>query len=163
MSENKYKFFSKSDINYSIKKVEYCLFNRKVENNYYILLDKLRYCNVNSIVGKLKSFDFPGIFTTFNLSYLAFIKVLYRILFDRVQFESSADIIHIRNNLSIFFFKEGCRVKIFLDKGVRKLEEFRNEYSIRLDLEKNDTPFAVPALLSEHIDLSPACYCDEVV
>ena len=46
-------------------------------------------------------------------------RMLYQMVFKKVEFFCSADVIVIRANINLFYFSKGIRVKLYLPGGVR--------------------------------------------
>jgi hypothetical protein len=89
---------------------------------------------------------------------------MYKLLFGtRVYLRSDAEVIHIRNHLSVFFLGIAVRVKAYIPGGVRSGDDLINEWNIRIKNQLNHPKLRVPKLIKlvnkEHIIF----YLDEVI
>lgn len=168
MEETRFKSFYKSNIDKTIKRVEFALFEGDSSSvNSFIEVDKLRYINVKayikSYIDKIFRMKSPLLMKLIPFTIKKNFILIYRFFFQRINFQSTADVIHIRNNLSLFYLNRGYRVKIYLEDGVRSIQSFKNEYNIR----KNNKPMInllnVPRLMDANIDNEPSFYTDEIV
>jgi len=166
MKEIKFKFFLQSDVNSTIKKVESLLLKREADSNIFIKIYKLHYININSLKKSILSSRTSGrrfsIMKFYPLNVKRIFNLLYQFVFHKIRLCSFADIINIRNNLSLFYFREGIRVKAYMKTGIRNLEAFKNEYFIRKKVEEIGL-LHVPKLLGENLDSEPFFFIDEIV
>jgi len=90
------------------------------------------------------------------------LRLVYESIFKRVDFLTSADIIVIRANISLFYLSKGIRVKLFLPGGVRSLDDFTNEINIRKQIERTGL-VNVPKILSSNLKNEPLFFADEII
>jgi len=165
MKEKRFKFFLQSEINRTVRDVESIVLKQVVEPSIFINIDKLRYLNLNSLKelilkNSVKKKTSIAAFYPINLKSI--FRLIRQSIFYRNEFCSSADIIQIRNNLSLFYFKEGIRVKIYMKAGVRSLEAFKNECYVRKQVENTGLLY-IPRILAENFDHEPVFFVDEIV
>ena len=166
MREIKLKFFLPSDINRKIKKVESLVLKEEADSKVFVNVDKLRYISIDylkkQIIAKTALRKKKSTVELYPLKIKKILKLLYQALFHKIKFCSNADMINVRNNLSLFYINKRFRVKVFLKTGIRDLTEFKNEYNTRKKVEKADL-LHVPKLLAKSLDRAPFYFIDEIV
>ena len=85
-----------------------------------------------------------------------------RCLFNAVFLPCKADVILLRANISLFYFKDGFRIKIYINNPDRPVEALKTEYELRKRVEKMGI-VKVPSLLMGHFDDEPVFFMDEVI
>ena len=161
-----FKHFSHSVINSVLQCIALEL-SREASKAVYIEFDKCRYVRVTSIIWCL----FKGFFwqndklgMLLSLRSLARIKLIYKVLFKtKVIFYSDADVIHIRNHISVFFLDTAVRVKCFAPGGVRSKDDLLNEWDIRNNIQLKHSKIRVPRLIKLINKSNFTCYLDEIV
>ena len=83
-------------------------------------------------------------------------------LFHRVPIPCSADVILCRSNISLFYFKNGFRIKIGLTDDRRRNASFRNEHAIRRQLETMNI-LNIPRLLRTQVNHTPSFFVEEII
>jgi hypothetical protein len=89
-------------------------------------------------------------------------RMLYQMVFKKVEFFCSADVIVIRANINLFYFSKGIHVKLYLPGGVRSLAEFKNEMKRRENIEASGL-IHTPRLLISNLSSEPYFFADELI
>ena len=129
------KEYSLVALGHLISRVESFVNGEESPANRFILLNKsVRYLNLRSLKKAIVDKWDPGFKNAYMKLYpdspKAALRMLYGSVFKRVEFFSSADVIVIRANISLFYLAKGIRIKLFMPGGVRSLVEFKNEIDI---------------------------------
>lgn len=164
--EAHFKHFRHSAVNSVLQNVALeC--NRGEAASTYIEFDKSRYVRVNSIIRCLFKNCFlqsDKLGDLLSIRILSGLMLLTKLLVrSKVTFESDADVIHIRNHISVFFLDSDVRVKCFAPGGVRTKDDLLNEWSIRSNIQLRDSKIRVPRLIRLINTCDITCYIDEVV
>lgn len=77
-------------------------------------------------------------------------------------FHSEADVIHVRNNLSVCYFEEGIRAKILLG-GKRNKSDFDNECRVVSEITRRCPQVKVPKMQIPLDQVGVTYFCDELV
>ena len=162
--QNDYSLSQLSDL---ISRVESLINGDTSSRNKYILQQKsFRFLNVNSLKKALYNKWEPGE----RNAYMRLLpdrpktalRLLYEAIFKKVAFFSSADIIVIRSNISLFYLSQGMRIKLYMPGGVRSLVDFKNEIHIRQQIE-NSSLLHVPQILSYNLEREPFFFIDKII
>ena len=161
------KDFSLLDLGNLIARVESLINEKEPPANKFIFLHKsYRFLNLDSLKKSIINKWDPGVRSVHLRLHPVRVKsafrMLYQSIFKKVKFSSSADIIIIRANVSLFYFDKGIRVKIFMPGGTRSLPEFKNEFIIRKKIEESGL-LPVPKLLSSNLSSEPYFFVDEII
>lgn len=166
MAELKFKHFSHSIINATLQNIAVeC--SRGDGRSAYIEFDKSRYIRVNAVVKCL----FKGLFwhsdkisTFLSLDYTRRFKLIYQLIFQpKVFFLSDAEVVQIRNHLSVFYLDLEIRVKCFVKGGVRLENDLLNEWDIRNNILLEHPTLRAPRLIKLVNNANITCYLDEIV
>jgi len=163
----KKKDFSLLDLGNLIAMVESLINEKEPPANKFIFLHKsYRFLNLDFLKKSIINKWDPGVRSVHLRLHPVRVKsafrMLYQSIFRKVKFSSSADIIIIRANVSLFCFDKGIRVKIFMPGGGRSLPEFKNEFAIRKKVEESEL-FFIPKLLDGNLRSEPYFFVDEIV
>lgn len=160
------KDFSLLDFGNLIGKVESIINEKEPPVNKFIFLRKSsRFLNLDSLKKSIINKWDPGVRSIHLRLYPDRLKnafrILYQSIFKKVEFPSSADIIILRANISLFYFAKGIRVKLFFPGRTRSLPEFKNEFITRKKIEKSGL-LTVPKLQSSNLNSEPYFFIDEI-
>ena len=145
--------------------MESLLIKEKANSRVFVNINKLRYISIDYIKKRIvakTALQKKSTVEFYPFKVKKILKLLYQMLFHKINFCSNADMISVRNNLSLFYIDKGFRVKIFLETGIRELSEFKNEYKIRKKVEKSGL-LHVPKLLAKQLDHEPYFFIDEII
>jgi len=161
------KEYSLVALGHLISRVESFVNGEESPANRFILLNKsVKYLNLRSLKKAIVDKWDPGFKNAYMKLYpdspKAALRMLYGSVFKRVEFFSSADVIVIRANISLFYLAKGIRIKLFMPGGVRSLVEFKNEIDIRKKIESSEL-IHVPRLLSSNLESEPFFFADEII
>ncbi len=165
MNKKIFKSYSLDDINAAVLKVERSMRDETAENNY-VEFDKLRFINKNALfnyVVDLFSFNETKLDKYISLNLRKVFKLFYGYFFKNIRFNSSSDILHIRNNLSLFYLKDDFRVKVFMGNDVRSISDFKNEYNVRKKINESNVCLNVPAIIGELSDGEVTYFKDKII
>lgn len=161
------KDFSFSDLVDLIGNVESLINEKEPPVNKFIFLHKsFRFLNLDSLKKSIINKWDPGIKSPYLRLHPDRLKnafrMLYQSIFNKVELPTSADIIMIRANISLFYLDKGIRVKIFIPGGARSLHEFKNDFIVRGKILGSGL-LSVPKLLSSNLNSEPYFFIDEIV
>ena len=168
MSLNKLKYFNITEVDKKLWQIEEECNTRINVFHAYIELEKLRYINVSSLIGMfmhiLLNYRRNSLASLLLLNPKKVVKIIWLLLSKkRVYFHSTADIVHVRNNLSLFYLNKRERIKVHLDGGVRTLNDFRNEIKVLYWLKKSDIDINVPNFNASVIRNDLVYYKDQII
>lgn len=166
MTNTSFKSFKLEQINKVLIEINQMFFIETFKG-LYVEVDKLRYVRVTTLFTSLISFRRhrrADIVTLLSLSGRRILKILwYLATWNTYSFPSNADVIHIRNNMSTFYFQNRVRVKAYVSGGIRTREDLVNEYKIRQELEQSKSNVKVPQVLDFVHNEKSICYIDEII
>ncbi len=161
------KDYSLFELGQLIQKVESIINRGEPKANRFIFLQKsARFLNLGSLKKTIINRWDPGVANAYLRLYpdcpkTAF-RMLYQAAFKKVELFSSADVIVIRANISLFYLSKGIRVKLYMPGGVRSFAEFKNEIITRKKIEASRLINA-PKLLSSNLESAPFFFADELI
>jgi hypothetical protein len=129
----------------------------------YVEIDKHRYIKVSTFVRLITAFWKETKYRrlkTFTVQKI--IILLIKSVFFRKKICCTSDILHIRNNLSLFYFDIGCRAKIYLG-GQRQREDFENEFFVLQSIYDSECPIRIPKPISRGVSENTPFFIDEII
>ena len=159
----RFKLFCQMSINDSLVFIEQEI-NRQKKTSYYIEIDKLRYVRISSMFNCISNYKNCNLKLLVLFSINKIIKLFFLVLSGKVvKFYSTADILHIRNNLSVFYLDDMIRFKFFISGGVRGPENIKNEIAFFKKNQNTKLNLVMPRLLNKYDKNGFLGYSDSVI